>query len=216
MSALVVRLPDRTAVARHEIGHALTAVVLGWGVGRVSAGNAAGSTAITPPSSRSSFQNAVDEITILLAGRAACLCGDDSRDTTRAVEVAREIVSSDEEGQALLDYCLARAYGILDRASANGTLDRFIRLLEDRGELDLNRPAQRDFAALFEVPVTINLPEWSRAATDAPTININVEPTPITVENTVEVQQPDKVISFQRDFEGKIVEAESTSAPVAA
>jgi hypothetical protein len=218
-SSLVVRPTgldgDPTdAVARHELAHAITACVLGWQVGKVSVtrdgSTLTGSCEISPPPGRSSFQCTLDQLTILLAGRAGCIAGDDRADTDLAVELASGIVGGEEEGQALIDYAQARAIAIVERAIDSGVFDRFVDSLNDSGGvIDLQHRATRDFAPLFEIraaPITVNVP---------PPI-INITSAPVTVENQIDVQQPDKLITFHRNGDGELIEAETTTAPVAA
>jgi hypothetical protein len=210
MSALALRTED---IARHELGHAVCAVAQGWGVGRLTIvpdGNVGGSCQIMAPQGRSSYQLAIEEITIRLAGRVACQVGDDSADVALALEVARRAVSNDYEGQCLIDYCIARAASLIEKADRIGLIDKFVALLEERGGVhDFRHEPIRDIKPLIEVqtaPITVNMPP--------PIINIT---TPgVTVENQIDVQSPDKTISFFRDTDGQIIEAESTTAPVAA
>jgi hypothetical protein len=212
MSAIALRTQD---VARHELGHAVVAVAQGWGVGRLSTvpdGNVGGFCEITPPQGRSSLQLAIEEITIRLAGRVACMVGDDSRDVELALDIASRFVKTDEEGQALCDYCIARAASFIDSASRIGLFDEFLPLIEERdGVYDFQREPQRDFAPLFEVrtaPITINVP-----AQDAPIVNVTM---PEQKPPIVNVEAPDKLVTFHRNSDGEIIEAESTTAPVAA
>jgi hypothetical protein len=53
--------------------------------------------------------------------------------------------------------------------------------------------------------------EPARAAEQAPPV-IHVEPTPITVENQIDVQQPNKVVTFDRDHDGNIIQATTEDA----
>ncbi len=58
-------------------------------------------------------------------------------------------------------------------------------------------------------PIEVNI---ENRAADSPAPIIQVEPTPVTIENQIDVQQPNKTIRFVRDSEGAIVEAESEDA----
>lgn len=224
MTALVRHNPSDSAVARHEAAHAAVAYLHGWGVGRISAvrnGDTEGFCAITPPASRSDFQLALEEATILIAGRVGCLVGDDRRDTERAVELARSIAWSDEEGQAILDFCHARAFAMVQQLDERGVIDNFVERMDAAGgEIDLDHPARRDFKPLIEVPVTINMPPPERsprtlkvirdengdasAYEEVPTINITNEIIVPPAQN--------KIIRFDRDSSGAIVEASSEDA----
>jgi hypothetical protein len=211
MSAIAYRTDH---VARHELAHALTACVLGWQVGKVSAtsdGNTIkGACEITPPPGRSEFQCTLDRIVILLAGRAGCIVGD-REDTDLAVQLARGIVRSSQEGQALIDYAQARAITIVESAIDSGIFEKFVEMLDSDGVIDLRHEATRDFAPLFEIrtaPITINVPPAA-----PPVVNVTIDPTPVTVEVP---PQPDKLITFHRNGDGELIEAETTTAPVAA
>jgi hypothetical protein len=195
---------------------AITACVLGWQVGKVSVtrdgSTLTGSCEISSPPGRSSFQCTLEQITILLAGRAGCIAGDDRDDADLAVELASGIVGCDEEGQALIDYAQARGIAIVERAIDTGVFDRFADALKGSGGvIDLRHQATRDFAPLFEVrtaPINITLPPQP-----APIVNVTLPEQPPPVVN---VEAPDKLVTFHRNGDGEIVEAESTTAPVAA
>jgi hypothetical protein len=53
--------------------------------------------------------------------------------------------------------------------------------------------------------------EPARAAEQAPPV-IQVQPTPVTIENQIDVKQGDKRITFSRDADDNIVEAVSEDA----
>lgn len=198
-------LCDET-VARHEAGHAVVAVASGWGVGKISAirrGNVAGFAEITPPQGKSFLLLRIEEITIRLAGRVACLVGDDSADIKLARSLASDVVRSDAEGQALLNYAIERATSILRSENGEKAIGVLAQRLKDSGgEFDLNHQPVRDMQPLINVEqpnIVINLPPQP-----APIVNVSLPEQP---PPTVVVEAPDKVVSFSRNDDGEIVEA---------
>ena len=145
---------------------------------------------------------AIEEITIRLAGRVGCLVGDDSKDIGLALEIARTVIGSETEGQALCDYAVERATSLIAKASRIGLIDKLVDRLEESGVIDLEHEPRRDFAPLFEIrqaPITVNLP-----AQPAPVVNVTL---PQQDPPVVNVEAPNKVVMFERDYDGNIVEA---------
>lgn len=207
-------LCDET-VARHEAGHVVVALASGWGVNKVSAirsGNVAGFAEIVAPQGKPFLLLRIEEISIRLAGRIACLTGDDSADVNLARSLASDVVRSHAEGQALLDYAAERAASILRSENGQKATDLIAqRLKESGGEFNMSHQPLRDTQALVNVEqpnIVVNVPPQP-----APIVNITL---PEQQPPIVNVEAPDKVISFSRNSEGEIVEAETTTAPVAA
>ena len=147
-------LCDET-VARHEAGHAVVAIASGWGVGKISAirrGNVAGFAEIVAPQDKPFLLLRIEEISIRLAGRIACLIGDDAEDINLARSLASDVVGSHAEGQALLDYAAERAASILRSENGQKAVDVLAqRLADSGGEFDLNTQPRRNTQALINV-----------------------------------------------------------------
>ena len=210
MSELVQHNPCDIAIARNVAGRAIAALMLGWGVGRVSAirdGNVLGECVIQAPETRTAFQNAADGCVVTFAGRLSCLIGNDWEDTERLSALAASVTGSSREAQALLDFAHERAVSLVDSVATEERVAKLVQALEaSGGAVDFNHDAVRDFSPLVEVhtaPIHITMPPQP-----APNVTVNVDPTPVTVE----VAQPDKTVVFHRDGAGQIVEATTEPA----
>lgn len=164
-----------------------------------------GSCELVAPQGRSGYQLAIEEATILVSGRVGAIIASDHQDVARCLELAAANSLSDSEAQTFLDLAYERALALVIRAQNTGMLNRFLELLQRHdGELNTSFAARRDLQPLIEVTpqITVN--------TAAPIINLTLpeQPAPlVTVENQIDLQQPDRVVTFARNFSGQIVEA---------
>jgi hypothetical protein len=201
-------------IARRQIlGHLIPARMLGWGVSRVGApANGSGSIGLDAPTRRDPFRRDLELIQILLGG-PQIVTGENDPTIDQARAIASRIAHTDEEADLLLEWLQVRAEHTIRDPKVQDLADRFVdRLLESGGEMVLDLPAERDSSPLIEIhppAVTVN---FDRADSGGPVINV----LPAPVNNEINVQAPDKLVTFSRDSDGNIVEAETSAAPVAA